>query len=82
MHFTITTLSLLIASTALATPLDSHSHQDSGADIFPNFNTYSDWAICKGKITKGRFPTLQAPNNNGGCVRMGLGLPATAPRSA
>jgi hypothetical protein len=77
MHFTITTLSLLIASAALATPLDSHSHQDSGADIFPNFNTYSDWAIFKGKITKGRFPTLQAPNNNGGCVGYYQGIDMT-----
>ncbi|KAM5349012.1 hypothetical protein ACJ41O_008835 [Fusarium nematophilum] len=76
MHFTTATLSILLSATALAYPTNSH-HNDNGADIFPNFNQYSDWAICKDKITKDRFPNLQAPNREGGCVRYYRGIDMT-----
>ncbi|KAJ9412926.1 hypothetical protein QL093DRAFT_2026751 [Fusarium oxysporum] len=55
----------------------SCGHRDSDGDIFPNFDRYSDWAICKGKITKDRFPNLQAPNREGGCVRYYQGIDMT-----
>ncbi|KAL9561840.1 hypothetical protein ACKAV7_014102 [Fusarium commune] len=34
-------------------------------------------AICKGKITKDRFPNLQAPKREGGCVRYYQGINMT-----
>jgi len=46
-------------------------------DIFPNANSYSNYAICKGRITKQRFPTLQAPTPQGGCVRYYRGIDMT-----
>ncbi|EXA02011.1 hypothetical protein FOWG_01713 [Fusarium oxysporum f. sp. lycopersici MN25] len=46
-------------------------------NIFPDFDRYSDWTICKGKITKDRFPNLQAPNRDGGCVRYYRGIDVT-----
>ncbi|EWZ79049.1 hypothetical protein FOWG_16767 [Fusarium oxysporum f. sp. lycopersici MN25] len=58
MHFTTAVLSAFLASAALATPLSSRGHRDSDGDIFPDFDRYSDWAICKGRITKDRFPNL------------------------
>jgi hypothetical protein len=74
MHFsTATVLSVLaLASSVLAGPLGSRDNGDdsnSDINIFPSGDKYSDYAICKGKITKNMFPQLQAPNNNGGCVR-------------
>ncbi|KAI5467919.1 hypothetical protein BGZ63DRAFT_372515 [Mariannaea sp. PMI_226] len=75
MHFISILFPLLLASDALATPFRGHQHNN--ADIFPDFNTYSDWAICKGVITKARFPTLQAPNDKGGCVRYYQGIDMT-----
>lgn len=76
MHFTA--LILLLASTALASPANSPSHDNNpNADIFPDFDRYSDWAICKGEITKDRFPNLQAPNDEGGCVRYYQGIDMT-----
>ncbi|KAM6534061.1 hypothetical protein FALCPG4_006998 [Fusarium falciforme] len=79
MHFSLTALVLLLVSTALAEPQGSgrHGKGKDSADIFPDFNRYSDWAICKGQITKTRFPKLQAPNNNGGCVRYYQGIDMT-----
>jgi hypothetical protein len=83
MHFTSTTLAILLAAcTALASPLNSHRRRDdtdqgSGADIFPEFDRYNDWAICQGKITKERFPNLQAPSDDGGCVRYYQGIDMT-----
>jgi hypothetical protein len=84
MHFSTTTiLSALLASSVLATPLTGLRRRDAGDDsnsninIFPNANKYDDWAICKGKITKGKFPQLQAPTNDGGCVRYFEGIDIT-----
>ncbi|KAH7204948.1 hypothetical protein AU210_012374 [Fusarium oxysporum f. sp. radicis-cucumerinum] len=77
MHFTTVVLSAFLASAALATPLSSGGHRDSNGDIFPDFDRYSDWAICKGKITKDRFPNLQAPKREGGCVRYYQGIDMT-----
>ena len=78
MYFTPTALVLLFASTALASPRrhDDYGHKGD-ANIFPDFGRYSDWAICKGKITKAHFPHLQAPNNDGGCVRYFQGIDMT-----
>jgi len=67
--------SLFFVVAALENP--QNSHQDPGANIFPNFNSYSNWAICKGKITKAHFPNLQAPKPNGGCVRYFQGIDMT-----
>ncbi|PTB37445.1 hypothetical protein M441DRAFT_50700 [Trichoderma asperellum CBS 433.97] len=75
MRFTSTILAIILASTALANPLAQSNNDD--ANIFPNFKNYDDWAICKSKITKKRFPHLQAPNNNGGCVRYYQGIDMT-----
>jgi hypothetical protein len=73
MHFsTATVLSVLaITSSVLAGPLrvrDSGDDSNSDINIFPSADKYDDWAICKGKVTKGQFPNLQAPTNDGGCV--------------
>ncbi|KAH7019569.1 hypothetical protein EDB80DRAFT_561220 [Ilyonectria destructans] len=77
MHFTTAALSALLASAALATPLSSRGYHDSDGDIFPGSDGYEEWAICKNKITKWRFPNLQAPNNKGGCVRYYQGIDMT-----
>jgi hypothetical protein len=79
MHFSATTtLSILaLASAAFAGPLgiarrdNGTSGDDSNSDIniFPSKDHYNDFAICKGKVTKNQFPQLQAPSNDGGCVR-------------
>ncbi|KAF9775738.1 hypothetical protein IL306_006134, partial [Fusarium sp. DS 682] len=69
MHFTTAAISALLASAALAAPLNSTLCDNPDSNIFPDFDRYSDWAICKGKITKDRFPNLQAPKREGGCVR-------------
>ncbi|KAM0425564.1 hypothetical protein ACHAPT_009095 [Fusarium lateritium] len=77
MHFTTAALSAILASAAMATPINSSNAQTAGEDIFPSFDRYSDWAICKGKINKDRFPNLQAPNREGGCVRYYQGIDIT-----
>ncbi|EHK20389.1 uncharacterized protein TRIVIDRAFT_68821 [Trichoderma virens Gv29-8] len=82
MHFTSTILAVALSSTALASPLTHHGGRGNKShtpdpNIFPDFNRYSDWAICKNKITKQRFPNLQAPNNDGGCVRYYRGIDIT-----
>jgi len=76
MHFSAATaLSILaLASSVFAGPL-GQSSRDSGDDnntdinIFPSKDHYNDYAICKGRVTKDMFPQLQAPSNEGGCVR-------------
>jgi hypothetical protein len=85
MHFSTTTvLSVLaIASTIMASPLSSNKVRDQDddsnpdIDLFPSADKYEDYAICKGKITKGKFPQLQAPTWNGGCVRYFPGIDIT-----
>jgi len=79
MHFKPTVLVLLLTSSVLASPANLHSdhNHNPDPDIFPNFDRYSDWAICKGKITKRDFPNLQAPNDQGGCVRYYQGIDMT-----
>ncbi len=47
------------------------------ADIFPSADQYNDWAICKGHVTKSTFPDLNAPTNEGGCVRYFRGVDIT-----
>lgn len=75
MHLHTIALPLIVASTALAH--HKVKNQGDNADIFPDFKAYSDWAICKGDVTKARFPTLQAPNQDGGCVRYYQGIDMT-----
>jgi len=80
MYFTTAALSLLLATAAMASPLarrDDRDDKDPSTNIFPDFDRYSDWAICKGKITKNRFPNLQAPTDDGGCVRYYRGIDIT-----
>jgi hypothetical protein len=85
MHFSTTTvLSVLaIASSVLATPLSTLKVRDQDDDsnrdinIFPSDDKYNDFAICRGKITKERFPNLQAPSREGGCVRYFPGIDMT-----
>ncbi|CZR59865.1 uncharacterized protein PAC_09759 [Phialocephala subalpina] len=74
MHFSTPTIisSLFLFSSVLAGPLGARDFDDSSnsdLDIFPSYDAYSEYAICKGKITKYRFPHLAAPTNEGGCVR-------------
>jgi hypothetical protein len=85
MYFSAEALTcVLLAAGALATPLassvsrrDADDNTNPNTNIFPHFQEYSDWAICKGTITKGRFPNLQAPTNDGGCVRYYRGIDIT-----
>ncbi|KAF3103923.1 hypothetical protein TWF569_004085 [Orbilia oligospora] len=79
MHFIAAALSFCAAITLVAAASFGNRCDvpHRGDDIFPNFNRYSDWAICKGIITKRRFPNLQAPNNCGGCVRYYRGIDMT-----
>jgi hypothetical protein len=79
-----TIVAILTAATAVtATPVGTTSRRDNGDDgnkninIFPGFNNYDQWAICKGKITKAKFPNLQAPTADGGCVRYYQGIDMT-----
>jgi hypothetical protein len=80
---TSTILSVLFASSVLATPLFTlnvrNQDEDSNKDIniFPDGDIYNDYAICKGKITKNKFPNLVAPSYNGGCVRYFPGIDIT-----
>ncbi|WKT43818.1 hypothetical protein QSH57_008671 [Fusarium oxysporum f. sp. vasinfectum] len=77
MHFTTAALSTLLASAAFAAPLNSTLYDNLNSNIFPDFDCYSDWAICKGKITKDYFPNLQAPNRDSGCVQYYQGINIT-----
>lgn len=82
MHFFAAALTALVASSALASPCEhegdhDHDHGNSDVNIFPDYDRYDDWAICKGKITKWNFPNLQAPNDEGGCVRYFRGVDIT-----
>lgn len=77
MRFTPTILAVL-SLVRFGTATAIHDRRDDpDANIYPNAGTYSDWAICKGQITKSRFPTLQAPTHNGGCVRYYPGIDMT-----
>lgn len=83
MHLTIATaIAVLAATGVVASPMDP-SRRDNNDDsnpsvnIFPRPDTYENWAICKGKITKARFPNLQAPTAEGGCVRYYQGIDMT-----
>ena len=83
MHFTITTAIAVLAATGVVASPTTPSRGDDGDDrnpnvnIFPKPDTYEKWAICKGKITKTRFPNLQAPKAEGGCVRYYQGIDMT-----
>lgn len=86
MHFTAASaIAVLAAAGAIASPLSSGQpgQRDNGDDhnpkinIFPKPEAYENWAICKGKITKARFPNLQAPTPAGGCVRYYRGIDIT-----
>lgn len=72
----IQSVAALLISTALGEAA-AIVERDQDANIFPNRNAYSAWAICKGQITQHRFPTLQAPNRDGGCVRYYQGIDMT-----
>lgn len=84
MHFPTTTLlsTLLLSSTVLGATLkglrvrDQDDDSNNDINIFPSGDRYSDYAICKGKISKNHFPNLQAPND-GGCVRYFPGIDMT-----
>ncbi|EHK21735.1 uncharacterized protein TRIVIDRAFT_191968 [Trichoderma virens Gv29-8] len=56
---------ILVVVGAFASPLidnrDKTDDNNPNANIFPPFEEYEGWAICQGKITKDRFPNLQAP---------------------
>lgn len=85
MHFSTPTIisTILLASSALASPnlglriRDNKEDNDSSINIFPSGDKYNDYAICKGKVTKDKFPQLQAPSNDGGCVRYFPGIDIT-----
>jgi hypothetical protein len=47
------------------------------ADIFPAPTQYNNWAICKGQITPAKFPDLNVPTKQGGCVRYYRGIDIT-----
>ncbi|KAH7363378.1 hypothetical protein B0T11DRAFT_282515 [Plectosphaerella cucumerina] len=73
MRFTASlALSLAIAAGVMA---DGHHHDSH--DIFPDTQRYEDWAICRGQISRDRFPTLAAPDDEGGCVRYFRGIDIT-----
>lgn len=85
MHFPTTTVlsALLLSSTVLGATLKGLRVRDQGDDsngdinMFPGGDAYNDYAICKGKITKNQFPNLQAPSDDGGCVRYFQGIDIT-----
>jgi len=79
MYFSTTTALavLFAASSVVAGPLRSRDAGDDNnkdINIFPSGDKYNDYAICKGKITKHQFPQLQAPSDDGGCVRYFPGI--------
>lgn len=85
MHFSTTTIisTFLLSSTVLGATLkglkvrDQDDDSNSDINIFPSGDKYNDYAICRGKITKHQFPNLQAPSNDGGCVRYFPGIDIT-----
>ena len=85
MLFPTTTIlsTVLLSSTVLGATLkglrvrDQDGDNNSDINIFPGGDAYNDYAICKGKITKKQFPGLQAPSNDGGCVRYFPGIDIT-----
>jgi len=85
MHFSAAAAAaIVLATSALANPVDTfRSRRDDGdssnsdVNIFPDPNTYDRWAICKGRINKGKFPNLAAPTDEGGCVRYYRGIDMT-----
>lgn len=85
MHFQTTSVlsALLLSSTVLGATLkglrvrDQDDDSNSDINMFPSGDKYNDYAICKGKITKNQFPNLQAPSNQGGCVRYFPGIDIT-----
>jgi len=84
MHFTTSSLlAIVLAVGAIASPLSAISRRDDNDDkdtdinIFPDADDYEQWAICKNRITKARFPNLMAPKNDGGCVRYYQGIDMT-----
>lgn len=84
MHFpSISLTTIFLAASTFASSLSyGFGQQDNGDDnpdvnIFPAFENYESWAICKGQITKDRFPNLQAPEDAGGCVRYFRGIDMT-----
>lgn len=82
MHFTAATVlsTFVLASTALAGPLrvrDDDDDNNSNINIFPGGDAFDSYAICKGKITKHKFPDLVAPTDDGGCVRYYPGIDIT-----
>jgi len=78
MHFTAAFTAVIAAGLAVASPLNSvRDADDHRLDIFPSAQAYNELAICKGQITKRRFPDLVAPTNDGGCVRYFRGIDMT-----
>jgi hypothetical protein len=75
---------LLLSSNVFGATLKGLRVRDKGDDSNPEINifpkdddSYNKYAICKGNITKGKFPALQAPSNDGGCVRYYRGIDIT-----
>jgi hypothetical protein len=79
---------LLLANGALAASVKGSQLATSGKvppaktgknplDIFPPAPQYNMWAICAGQITKARFPHLNVPSPQGGCVRYFRGIDIT-----
>jgi len=69
---------VFLASTILAGPhVIRNDDDDDDDDIFKNANERWEGAICKGKVTKHKFPNLVAPTDDGGCVRYYQGIDMT-----
>jgi hypothetical protein len=84
MYFSTTTVlsALVLASSVIASPYglrarDQDDDTNQNINIFPSGDKYNDYAICKGKVTKHQFPGLQAPSDDGGCVRYFPGIDIT-----
>jgi len=79
MRFTTVLSTLLAVSTAVAaSPVPGHDvGDDSSIEIFGYADRRWDGAICKGILTKHKFPNLVAPTNEGGCVRYFQGVDMT-----
>jgi len=71
---------ILLASTTLAGPhfiRNSSDDDDDAIRIFKHANDRWEGAICKGIVTKHKFPNLVAPTSDGGCVRYFQGIDIT-----
>jgi hypothetical protein len=84
MHFSTSTVlsTLFLTSSVLGATMglrvrDQDDDSNPNVNIFPSDDTYNDYAICKGKINKNKFPNLQAPSQDGGCVRYFPGIDIT-----